>query len=138
MDDIKVEDKLRQYVEKHNITVKDLSRLIGKNRNTVTSIIKGESAIDANGLFMIIKEYGIPFSYFFPTLEDEVLALNDKIDALEFYLSSVLLSSNDNSADEIPLSASLYEFPQIVKLSQQYGLYKTLRDQRKNKSHGII
>ncbi len=127
----KVEEILRQYIEEHNITIKDISKLIGKNRNTVASILKGESSIDVNSLTQICKEYKIPLSHFI--IDDEKIELLDDIEILtghinrlEFYLSSFILQEieNEKSAKPTVTPDSIYDYPKIIQLAKQYDLFQ--------------
>ena len=127
----KIEDKLKQYIEEHNITIKELSDLISKNRNTVTSILRGESMIDVNSLQQICDKYKIPLSYFIVDEEKKELLANieilkDHVNRLEFYLSSFVLQEIENLKQEKPQNVpeSIYEYHKIVQLARQYDLFK--------------
>ncbi len=133
---MKVEEKLNQYVVDNNIAIKDIATLIGKTRNTVASILKGESAIDANSIITICDHYRLPISHFIEDphkqgLVKEIKTLLERIDRLEYYLSRLLLEKINRDKSEVPIPENIYKFPQIEKLSQEFDLFMNSNDYQK-------
>jgi transcriptional regulator with XRE-family HTH domain len=124
---MEVEAKLKQFMDDKNITINEMATVIEKNRNTVSSYLRGKSAIDVNSLLTICDHYEVPISVFIKDDEKKELLkkidhLEGIIDRLEFYLSHIVYDQIDHKKRDVPLPETIYGYPQIRALKQKYDL----------------